>query len=87
MSCHSEIGTTPVRLHSPVVGRMPTTLFWVAGEMIEPSVSEPITSARQARRGGDAGAADEPPGSADESYGLRTWPLSEPLPLCWLLET
>ena len=36
---------------------MPTTPFWVAGEMIEPSLSEPIVSAAEAGRGGDARAA------------------------------
>ncbi len=87
VSCHSEIGTTPARLHRPVDGRMPTTLFCVAGEMIEPSESLPIVSAARPAAAATPDPLDEPPGSVDRSYGFSTWPLSDPLPLCWLLET
>ena len=87
VSCVSEIGTIPERLHSPVDGRTPTTPFCDAGEMIEPSVSVPMVSAANP----DAAAApepdDEPPTSVDVSYGFSTWPPSELLPLDWLFET
>ena len=87
VSWDSEIGTMPVRDHSPVDGRMPTTPFCVAGEMIEPSVSVPMVSAARPAAAETPEPADEPPGSADVSYGFSTWPLSEPLPEDWLLET
>src|SRR4051812_16392969 len=85
VSCHSEIGTTPWRLHRPVDGRMPTTPFWVAGEMIEPSESEPTVSAARPAAAATPEPALDPPGSLLRSYGFSTCPESEPLPLCWLL--
>ena len=49
VSWSAEIGMTPARLHSPIVGLMPTRPFAPAGQTIEPSVSVPTpTVARSA---------------------------------------
>ena len=44
VSSVAEIGTTPERLRLPVVGLRPTREFALAGERIEPEVSEPTAA-------------------------------------------
>ena len=40
----SEIGTMPLRLSKPVVGLRPTTELELAGDKIDPDVSEPTAA-------------------------------------------
>ena len=44
VSSVAEMGTTPVRLRLPVVGFNPTRELALAGESIEPEVSEPTAA-------------------------------------------
>ena len=65
VSWSAEIGMTPARLQSPMVGLIPTTPFAPAGQTIDPSVSVPtVIVARSA-----AAATPEP---QLEPHGLRS---------------
>jgi hypothetical protein len=77
VSCVAEIGTMPVRLTRPIVGRSPTIPCAAAGETIEPDVSVPIVIAARPAAAIAPLPEDEPLGVMSALYGFRTCPPSE----------
>ena len=79
VSCVCEMGTTPSRLISPSVGRMPTTEFQPDGLVIEPRVSVPTETAARLVATPTAEPVLDPNGSKTPGpYGFNVWP---PTPL------
>src|SRR5205807_7472485 len=64
----------PVRGTRPKLGRKPVQPHRVAGDEMEPSVSEPMLNATQPAAVADAGPADEPLEPCAEFQGLRVLP-------------
>src|SRR5690349_9392126 len=81
-----EIGMMPLRLTRPTVGLRPTTPDSEAGEMIEPSVSEPTAAAHRLALVAAAEPELEPDGLRERSYGLWHWPPRALQPLDDLVE-
>ena len=77
VSCVAEIGTIPVRLTSPIVGRSPTIPCAADGLVIEPEVSVPIVIAARPAAAAAPEPDDEPLGVMSASYGFSTCPPSE----------
>jgi hypothetical protein len=74
VSCVALIGTMPVRLTSPIVGRSPTMPCAAEGETIEPEVSVPIVMAARPAAAAAPEPELEPDGVMSASYGFSTWP-------------
>ncbi len=68
------IGTMCVRLTSPTVGLSPTMPLSEAGQVIEPSVSEPIAASVSPAATAAPLPDEEPHGSRSSAKGLRVWP-------------
>src|SRR5688572_15130083 len=74
VSCEYETGISPARLRSPTVGLMPTMLFALDGQAIEPSVSTPIAATARLDAIDDAAPELEPHAVRSSTYGLRLKP-------------
>src|SRR5262245_21671006 len=81
VSCCAEIGTTPLRLTSPSVGLMPTTLLAPDGHTIEPSVSVPIAATARLAAIAEPEPLLEPHGLRSSTYGLAVCPPTALQPL------
>ena len=68
------MGMMPRREIRPVVGLMPTTPFFWAGDMIDPQVSVPTVSGASERAAAAAEPVLEPPASALGPQAQITWP-------------
>ena len=77
VSCESEYGINPLRLTSPVVGRIPTKLFAEAGERTELTVSVPIPATPNPAATPAPVPPLDPPGVRLRSYGFSVCPPSE----------
>ena len=77
VSCVAEIGTMPVRLTSPTVGRRPTSPCAADGLTIEPDVSVPMVTIARPAAAAAAEPLEDPLGDTLMSYGLSTWPPSD----------
>lgn len=86
VSWSAVIGTIPLRLTSPSVGLMPTSMFWPEGLRIDPDVSVPTPTVARFALTAIPGPELEPPvastgrpslngafvlGSMRGSYGLK----------------
>src|SRR5438093_9523326 len=87
VSWSAVMGITPYRLTRPTVGLIPTSMFWFAGERMEPEVSVPTLAAHrfaavpmpeldppEPRAGRPSAVASR--GSRRGSYGFRPYPAS-----------
>src|SRR5271157_600251 len=83
VSWECEIGITPVRLTSPMVGLTPTIPLTDDGEMIEPSVSVPTATAQRLAATATPEPELEPDGLRSSAYGFF---VSPPRPLQPLVE-
>jgi hypothetical protein len=72
VSCLGEMGMTPLRLVSPIVGLIPTTELAADGQSIEPSVSVPRVTVTRLAAAAMADPLLDPHGSADSMYGFCT---------------
>src|SRR5262249_26746636 len=61
VSWSAVIGTTPLRLTSPSVGLMPTSMFWPEGLRIDPDVSVPTPTVARFADTAIPGPELEPP--------------------------
>src|SRR5579863_4578149 len=64
----------PVRGTKPKVGRSPVAPQRVDGELMEPSVSDPMAKATHPAATALAGPADDPLDPCAGFHGLRVWP-------------
>src|SRR6266702_4617737 len=76
-----EIGTTPARLVSPIVGLSPTTPLALAGQTTLPSVSVPSETAAKLAEAAAPEPELEPQGLRAIPYGLLVWPPRPDQPL------
>ena len=83
VSRYGHVGITPVRGTRPNVGFMPTMPQNCAGMRLEPPSSVPSAAKATPHATDTAEPALEPPGVfvPVRSYGLRTWPDKELVPL------
>src|SRR6185312_3354521 len=72
------IGTTPLRLHSPSVGLIPTSSLAPDGQTTEPSVSVPTAATARSAAAATPEPELEPHGLRSRTYGMFVWP---PMPL------
>src|SRR5262245_47269160 len=81
LSMLHDSAIAPVRGTRPKVGRRPVVPQRVEGEVIEPSVSEPMLNATQPAAVAEAGPADEPLEPWDVFHGLRVTPPYQTSPI------
>src|SRR3954469_5084882 len=79
--CSGEIGTIPLRLHSPRGGLMPASPFAPDGQTIEPSVSVPTATVARSAAAATPDPELEPQGLWSRAYGMLFWPPTALQPL------